>query len=59
MKTTLYQACEVDNRDSQQMYGYLEARIETMKSRIRDLEQENQNLRSLLTPECEEFRKSA
>jgi hypothetical protein len=38
-------ASVVDNRDSQEMYGYLEARIETLKRRITDLEKENQSLR--------------
>ena len=40
-----YQSYEVDNRDASQMYEYLEARIETMKRRIVELEQENQSLR--------------
>jgi hypothetical protein len=39
---------EIDNRDSDQMYGYLEARVEVMKRRISDLEAENQNLRLAL-----------
>ena len=38
------QAYDYDNRDSQEMYGYLEARIEAMKSRIRELEMENAKL---------------
>ena len=37
--------CEVDNRDAGQMYEYLEARIEAMKSRITELELENKALR--------------
>jgi hypothetical protein len=40
-----YQASEVDNRDASEMYGYLEARIESMKRRITELENENQILR--------------
>lgn len=39
-------ASEVDNRDAQEMYAYLEARIETMKRRIAELERENNILRS-------------
>lgn len=39
-----YQAYDFDNRDSQEMYGYLEARIEAMKRRIRELEMENARL---------------
>ena len=31
-------ALVVDNRDAQEMYGYLEARVETMKRRIKELE---------------------
>jgi hypothetical protein len=49
----LYQACDVDNRDVQETYVYLEARIETMRSRIRELERENQILRSQLASEYE------
>jgi hypothetical protein len=37
----------VDNRDAQEMFGYLEARVETMKRRIKELERENQWLRSI------------
>ena len=36
---------EFDNRDAGQMYEYMEARIEAMKGRILQLEQENQTLR--------------
>jgi hypothetical protein len=36
----------IDNRDAQEMYGYLEARIETLKRRIAELEKENRTLRS-------------
>jgi predicted nucleic acid-binding Zn-ribbon protein len=38
----------IDNRDSQEMYGYLEARIETLKRRIAELERENQMLHALI-----------
>jgi predicted RNase H-like nuclease (RuvC/YqgF family) len=41
----------VDNRDAQEMYSYLEARVETMKRRIQELERENEALRR--TIECE------
>jgi hypothetical protein len=53
--------CVVDNRDANEMYGYLEARIETLKKRIAELETENKRLRSELMPECagREFEKSA
>lgn len=34
-----------DNRDSEQMYEYLEARIDVIKRRIFELEKENQFLR--------------
>ena len=37
-------AYDFDNRDSAQMYDYLEARIEAMKSRIAELEMENARL---------------
>ena len=39
-----YQAYDFDNRDSQEMYGYLEARIEALKRRIQELEMENARL---------------
>jgi hypothetical protein len=42
------QTCIVDNRDAQEMYGYLEARVETMKRRIKELERENETLRQRL-----------
>jgi hypothetical protein len=41
-------ASMVDNRDAQEMYGYLEARIETLKRRIVELQTENDMLRSKL-----------
>ena len=37
----------VDNRDAQEMFGYLEARVETMKRRIKELERENELLQSM------------
>jgi cell division protein FtsB len=37
---------EFDNRDSAQMYEYMEARIEALKRRIEQLEAENETLRS-------------
>ena len=37
-------AYEFDNRDSAQMYQYLEARIDAMKRRIADLEMEKARL---------------
>jgi hypothetical protein len=43
--STRYETYEVDNRDAHQMYEYLEARIEILKRRIVELEQENQSLR--------------
>lgn len=39
-----YQAYEFDNRDSQEMYNYLEARIDVLKRRIQELEMENAKL---------------
>ncbi len=43
----------LDNRDAQEMYGYLEARIETLKRRIVELERENEMLRRILHSETE------
>jgi len=37
----------IDNRDAQEMYTYLEARVETLKRRITELEAENEMLRSV------------
>ena len=48
-----YQSSSVDNRDSQEMYSYLEARIEAVKRRIAELEQENKILRSRLSSQKE------
>ena len=44
-------ACVIDNRDAQEMYGYLEARVETMKRRIKELETENEMLRRAMGSE--------
>ena len=38
------QTFEFDNRDSREMYTYLEARIDAMKRRIQELEMENAKL---------------
>jgi uncharacterized protein YydD (DUF2326 family) len=48
-----YTSHEFDNRDSSQMYEYLEARIEVMKRRIAELENENQCLRQTTEPYSE------
>jgi len=40
-----YETRQIDNRDSNEMYGYMEARIEALKRRIRQLEAENDALR--------------
>jgi hypothetical protein len=40
-----YRTNEVDNRDASQIYDYLESRIEFMKRRIIELENENRSLR--------------
>jgi cell division protein FtsB len=42
-----YGVYEFDNRDSAQMYEYLEARIEALKGRIQQLEAENDALRKI------------
>jgi hypothetical protein len=42
---TVYRPYDFDNRDSQEMYRYLEARIEAMRLRIGELEKENERLR--------------
>jgi hypothetical protein len=42
-----YGVYEFDNRDSAQMYEYLEARIEALKGRIQQLEAENDTLRKI------------
>ena len=40
-----YDTHEDDNRDAGEMFEYLEARIESMKRRITELERENETLR--------------
>jgi hypothetical protein len=40
-----YQSYEFDNRNSGEMYNYLEARIDAMRRRITELEMENARLR--------------
>ena len=40
-----YTRYQFDNRDAAQMYEYMEARIEALKRRIHQLEEENENLR--------------
>ena len=52
-------ACVVDNRDAQEMFGYLEARVEIMKRRIKELERENEMLRETLDSQCVSFKHSA
>ena len=48
-----HKAYDFDNRDSAQVYEYLEARIEAMKRRIAELESENARLYfELLGDEC-------
>jgi len=41
-----YSVSDNDNRSSEQMYGYLEARIEALKSRLSQVESENSELRN-------------
>jgi len=48
-----YQIHQVDNRDANQMYEYLEARIDAMKRRIAELESENENMRSWIQYQTE------
>jgi hypothetical protein len=40
-----YETSQFDNRDSEQMYEYLESRIEALKRRVEELELENNKLR--------------
>lgn len=40
-----YETSQFDNRNSEQMYDYLESRIEALKRRIEELELENNKLR--------------
>jgi len=42
-----YGVYEFDNRDSAEVYQYMEARIEALKRRIEELETENEILRSV------------
>jgi hypothetical protein len=48
-----YKVHQVDNRDANQMYEYLEARIEAMKRRITELETENDSMRSWIQYQTE------
>jgi hypothetical protein len=41
---------EIDNRDTEQVYGYMEARIEVLKRRIHELEAEKDALHSNDSP---------
>jgi hypothetical protein len=43
---TRYKAYDFDNRDAGQMYEYMEARIEALRRRIFQLQEENETLRS-------------
>jgi hypothetical protein len=47
-KMAVRTVCVVDNRDAQEMFGYLEARVEIMKRRIEELERENEMLRRVM-----------
>src|SRR5215470_7831811 len=40
----LYGTREIDNRDSEQVYYYMEARIEALKQRIKELEAQKESL---------------
>jgi len=42
----LYGTREIDNRDSEQVYYYMEARIEALKQRIKELEAQKESLRA-------------
>jgi hypothetical protein len=42
----LFGTREIDNRDSEQVYNYMEARIEALKQRIQDLETEKEALQA-------------
>jgi len=41
-----YKAYDFDNRDAGQMYEYMEARIEALRRRVFQLQEENETLRS-------------
>ena len=40
----LYGTRDIDNRDSEQVYYYMEARIEALKQRIKELEAQKESL---------------
>lgn len=42
----LYGTREIDNRDIEQVYNYMEARIEALKHRIQELETEKEALQA-------------
>jgi hypothetical protein len=46
----LFGTREIDNRDSERVYGYMEARIEVLKRRIHELEAEKEALHSNHSP---------
>ena len=46
----LFGTREIDNRDSEQVYGYVEAGIEVLKRRIHELEAEKEALHSNDSP---------
>ncbi len=46
----LFGTREIDNRDTEQVYGYMEARIEVLKRRIHELEAEKEALHSNHSP---------
>jgi prefoldin subunit 5 len=41
-----YGTREIDNRDSEQVYDYMESCIEALKQRIQELEAEKESLRT-------------
>ena len=48
-----YASYQFDNRDAAQMYEYMEARIEALRRRILQLEEENDTLRWRLFADIE------
>lgn len=50
-----YQSQFHDNRDSEQMYDYLEARIHVLKQRVFELEMENATLRCQMEDSRSQF----
>jgi phage shock protein A len=42
----LFGTREIDNRDTEQVYDYMEARIEALKQRIHELEAEKESLQA-------------